>query len=74
MATKHIPDPLWQLIESKTLEIINSTQVVMKAEDMLKLLIQKGLEELSEDDVRRLKRKKKSRIGDKSTGVTDTRT
>lgn len=58
MATKHIPDPIWRQVEKKTLEWITDSQQVTKAEEMLKWLIMKGLEDITEEDIARFRKKK----------------
>jgi len=58
MPSKHINDQQWRQIERKTLEAINETQVIIKAEDMLKWLISKGLEEITEADYARYRNEK----------------
>ena len=51
MPTKHIDDKTWRLVEKEMVKAVTNTQKPLKETEMLKILIQKGLEELTIDDI-----------------------
>ena len=53
MATKHIDDKIWRQVEKKTVEAVIATKTSVKETQMLKWLIQKGLETITEEDYER---------------------
>lgn len=59
MPTKHIDDQTWRLVEKRTVEAVVATRVSIKETEMLTMLIKKGLENLNEDDIEKIIRKKK---------------
>lgn len=50
MPTKHIDEQVWRLVEKKTVEAVVETKSSIKPTEMLKWLILKGLEDITEDD------------------------
>jgi hypothetical protein len=50
MPSKHIDDRVWREVEKKTVEAVIRTKISIKDTTMLKWLIMKGLETISEDD------------------------
>lgn len=58
MTTKHIDDQVWRKVEEKTMEAIFELKTPIKQTEMLKWLILKGLEEITEDDYHRFQDKK----------------
>lgn len=60
MTTRHIDDQVWRRVEEKTMEAIFELKTPVKQTEMLKWLILKGLEEISEDDFHRFKDGKKN--------------
>lgn len=54
MPTKHIDDVTWRKVEKKTVEAVIKTQQSIKDTEMLKWLINKGLENITEEDYRKL--------------------
>ena len=54
MPTRHINDKTWREVEKETVKIVVNIQKSVKEADVLNLLIQKGLEEITEDDYKRL--------------------
>lgn len=58
MPTKHIDEQVWRLVEKKTVEAVVDTKISIKPTEMLKWLILKGLEDITEDDYMRFKKGK----------------
>ncbi len=57
MPSKHIDEKVWREVEKKTVEAVIATKTSIKDTTMLKWLIQKGLNEMSEEDyLNKLKR------------------
>lgn len=50
MPSKHIDDQVWRQVEKKTVEAVIGTKVSIKDTTMLKWLIKKGIETITEDD------------------------
>lgn len=62
MPSKHVDDQTWRQVEKETVKAVGLTQTAFKDTEILKILIRKGLQEISEDDYEeaaRLKRKKR---------------
>lgn len=57
MPTKHIDDITWRKVEKQTVDAVIKTQQSIKDTEMLKWLILKGLEEITEDDYRKFLKK-----------------
>ena len=57
MPTKHINDKTWREVEKETVKVVVNIQKSVKEADVLNLLIQKGLEEITESDYQRLLKK-----------------
>lgn len=61
MPTKHIDDATWRKVESETVKAVVATKTSLKDTEVLKLLILKGLQEISEADYIAYINKKKAR-------------
>lgn len=61
MPTKHIDDTTWRKVESETVKAVIATKTSLKDTEVLRLLILKGLESISEDDYLNFIRKKKGK-------------
>ncbi|MFM5716557.1 hypothetical protein ACET77_21965 [Aeromonas allosaccharophila] len=61
MPTKHIDDATWRKVESETVKAVVATKTSLKDTEVLKLLIIKGLQEISEADYIAYINKKKAR-------------
>lgn len=61
MPTKHIDDATWRMVESETVKAVIATKTSLKDTEILKLLILKGLEAVSETDYEDYVKKKKAR-------------
>lgn len=59
MPSKHIDEVTWRKVEKETVKAVVATQRSLKDTEILKILINKGLEHITEDDYVRLARKKK---------------
>lgn len=59
MPTKHIETELWQQIETKTVETIIQTKVMIKETDILQEIIRKGLQYISTEELRQYALQKK---------------
>lgn len=57
MPSKHVDENVWRKVEKKTMEAIFATEKPIKETTVLKWLILKGLEEITEEDFRRLAKK-----------------
>lgn len=57
MPTKHINDKTWREVEKETVKVVVNIQKAVKEADVLNLLIQKGLEEITKADYKRLIKK-----------------
>lgn len=61
MPTKHIDDATWRKVESETVKAVTTTRAALKDTEVLKILILKGLQNVTEDDyVEFLKKKRRS--------------
>ncbi len=58
MPSKHIDDETWRKVEKETVKAVVATQRALKDTDMLRILINKGLEHITEDDYRKMTKKK----------------
>lgn len=54
MPTKHIDDETWRLVEKKAVKATIATNKSIKETEMLKWLILKGLEQITEEDFQRI--------------------
>lgn len=54
MPTKHIDDATWRKVEKETVKAVIATQKSIKDTEVLRILINKGLEHIKEDDYRKL--------------------
>ncbi|MFM4877376.1 hypothetical protein [Aeromonas caviae] len=60
MPTKHIDDATWRKVESETVKAVTTTRAALKDTEVLKILILKGLQNVSEEDyIEYLKKKRK---------------
>tara|TARA_B100000446_G_scaffold161144_1_gene160426 strand:- start:240 stop:416 length:177 start_codon:yes stop_codon:yes gene_type:complete len=57
MPTKHIDDVTWRKVEKETVKAVVATQRTFKDTEMLKILINKGLENIEEEDYLRVRKK-----------------
>lgn len=58
MPTKHIDEDTWRKVEKEAVKATISTKKSIKETEMLKWLILKGLEEITEDDYQKMVRNK----------------
>jgi len=58
MPTKHIDDVTWRKIEKEHVKAVIATQKSLKDADILRILINKGLETINEEDYIELVKKK----------------
>ena len=58
MPSKHIDDVTWRKEKKETLRAVMSANKVFKETEILKVLIQKGLENIEDEDYVRLANKK----------------
>ncbi len=58
MPTKHIDDVTWRKIEKEHVKAVIATQKSLKDADILRILINKGLETINEEDYLELVKKK----------------
>ncbi len=59
MPTKHIDDATWRKVEKETVKAVVASQASLKDTEVLRTLILKGIENISEEDYIDLARKKK---------------
>lgn len=59
MPTKHIDDATWRKVETETVKAVTTTRAALKDTEVLKILILKGLANVSEDDYLEYLKKKK---------------
>lgn len=59
MPTKHIDDATWRKVESETVKAVTTTRAALKDTEVLKILILKGLQNVTEDDYIEFLKKKK---------------
>lgn len=50
MPTKHIDEPTWRKIEKQLVKAVTVTKRGFKDAEILKIIINKGIENISEDD------------------------
>lgn len=53
MPTKHIDDATWRKVEKEHVKAVVATQKSFKDTEVLKILINKGLEEITEEDYKK---------------------
>lgn len=58
MPSKHIDNSTWRRVESETVKAVIATRTSLKDTEILKLLILKGLECITEDDYRQYLKEK----------------
>lgn len=58
MPSKHVDDETWRKVEKETVKAVVATQRALKDTDMLRILINKGLEHITEDDYKKMAKKK----------------
>lgn len=56
MPTKHIQESTWRKIEKETVKAVIETQKSIKDTEMLDALILKGLEEITKEDYKKIKK------------------
>jgi hypothetical protein len=61
MPTKHIDDVTWRKVEKETVRAVVSSQASIKDTEVLKVLILKGIEGITEEDYKELARKKNAK-------------
>lgn len=61
MPTKHIDDPTWRKVEMETVRAAIATKTSLKDTEVLKLLILKGIQTITEDDYEEYVKRKKAR-------------
>ncbi len=59
MPSKHIDDVTWRKVEKESLRAVKAADKVFKETEILKLLIQKGLENVVDEDYEKLARTKR---------------
>lgn len=59
MPTKHIDDETWRKVEREAVKATIATKKSIKETEMLKWLILKGLEEITEEDFERMAKPKR---------------
>lgn len=58
MPTKHIDDVTWRKVEKEHVKAVIATQKSLKDTEILRILINKGLESITQDDYLELVKKK----------------
>lgn len=61
MPSKHIDDQTWRKVEIQTVKAVTKTQTSIKDTEILRILILKGLEAVTDEDYEEYARKKKKR-------------
>ncbi|MDN3380973.1 MULTISPECIES: hypothetical protein [unclassified Pseudoalteromonas] len=61
MPSKHIDDVTWRKVEKEHVRAVVATQASLKDTEILKILISKGLELVTDEDYERFVKKKKER-------------
>jgi hypothetical protein len=61
MPTKHIDDATWRKVEVETVRAVIATKTSLKDTEVLKLLILKGIQAITENDYEEYVKKKKGR-------------
>ncbi|WP_101776051.1 hypothetical protein [Pasteurella oralis] len=64
MPTKHIDAELWQKVEEKTVDVIVRVKTMIKETDILQVVLRKGLEQITDDELTQYVLLKKAK-GDK---------
>ncbi|AXH73834.1 MAG: repressor [Inoviridae sp.] len=59
MPTKHIDDATWRKVESETVKAVTTPRAALKDTEVLKILILKGLQNVTEGDYIEFLKKKK---------------
>lgn len=59
MPSKHIDDITWRKVEKESLRAVKAADKVFKETEILKALILKGLENITDEDYEKLARMKK---------------
>jgi hypothetical protein len=59
MPSKHIDDITWRKVEKESLRAVKAADKVFKETEILKVLILKGLENITDEDYEKLARMKK---------------
>ena len=61
MPSKHIDETTWRKVEKEHVRAVIATQASLKDTEILKILISKGLELVTDEDYERFVKKKKER-------------
>jgi len=61
MPTKHIDEKTWKYVSDATIKAIIQTKEHFKESDILRMLITKGFESITEDDYEKEARKKRKK-------------
>ncbi|GAA72422.1 hypothetical protein [Pseudoalteromonas sp. BSi20439] len=61
MPSKHIDDVTWRKVEKEHVRAVVATQASLKDTEILKILISKGLELVTDEDYEKFVKKKKER-------------
>jgi hypothetical protein len=61
MPSKHIDDQTWRKVEIQTVKAVTNTQTSIKDTEVLRILILKGLESVTDDDFEEFAKKKRKR-------------
>ena len=59
MPTKHIDDATWQQVTKITIDAVLSTKEHFKESEVLKMLIEKGIKEINENDFEKIANQKR---------------
>jgi hypothetical protein len=59
MPSKHIDDATWRKVEQETVKAVIATRTSIKDTEVLRMLILKGLQEITEEDYAEFLKKKK---------------
>jgi hypothetical protein len=60
MPSKHIDEKTWRKIEKETVRAVIASQTAFKETDILRILVLKGLEKITDDDYKKESLKKRS--------------
>lgn len=61
MTTKHVPDSTWRKVEKKMVDLVVETKLPLKDSEVLNIVILKGLEQVSAEDVYKARSTKEKR-------------
>lgn len=61
MPTKHIDDITWRKVEKETVRAVISSQTALKDTEILKILINKGMSVITDDDYKQFAKLKNKR-------------